>query len=225
MASFAACRPLIINGIPELAARGDLADRAIIIRLAAFEGRLSERDWQREVENALPSALTALFNALALARQRLSEVPTPNFRMADFARLIVAAEPALPWRSGAFLSAYAANRQAALASVVESDLVASLIVDFAKEHISGWFGLTSALFVLLSERVSIEAKKSGDWPGNARWFSERLRRSKPALRSLGIHISERRVAAGVEITLTNTVSTAAPATAASSDVLNGNACL
>ena len=49
-ATFAACRPLIINGIPDLAARGDLADRAIVISLGPLDGRMTEREWWQAVE-------------------------------------------------------------------------------------------------------------------------------------------------------------------------------
>ena len=47
-ASFAACRPLVINGIPDLAARADLADRSIVLRLANLPARRRRRSgsWQ-----------------------------------------------------------------------------------------------------------------------------------------------------------------------------------
>ena len=215
-ASFAACRPLILNGIPDLAARADLVDRAIVMRLAPLDRRVTEKDYWRSVEKALPGALAALLKALSHGLHRLDDVPTPEARMADFAGLIVAAEPALPWRRGAFLSAYAANRQHAVAVIVEEDLVAKLIRDFAEEHPSGWSGLTSSLYELLSLKVSSEAKRSGDWPGNARWFGDRLRQVQSALRRLGICVNERRVSRGVELTV-STVATVAAAGAAATE--------
>ena len=224
-ASFAACRPLIINGIPDLAARGDLADRAIVTRLGPLNDRITERDWWKAVEQALPSALASLLNALAFGLKRLDAVPTPDVRMADFARLIVAAEPALPWGDGCFLAAYAENREYAINSLIEGDMVASLLMAFAKEQTGPWTGLKSVLFGILSSRVPPEAKRLSDWPGNARWFSDRLRRATPALRARGVRFTERRVAEGVEVTilLGPTAATAATVSARSrATALNGS---
>ena len=179
-ATFAAQQLLLINGIPDLASRGDLADRAIIIRLGPLDGFMTEQEWWQGVERALPPTMAALLDALALGLKRHNQVSTPRVRMADFARLVVAAEPALPWAEGAFLAAYAANRNEAIHSQIEGDLVASLTLEFAKEHPYGWSGLKSALFNILNCRVPLEAKRSADWPRNTRWFSDRLRRATPA---------------------------------------------
>ena len=95
-ATFSACLPVILNGIPDLSARGDLADRAITLKLGTLGSRITERMWRTRVDAALPKAFAALLNALSLGLKRFEEAPTPNTRMADFARLIVAAEPACP---------------------------------------------------------------------------------------------------------------------------------
>jgi len=188
-ASFSACRPVVLNGIPDLAARGDLADRAIVIRLTALEERVSERDWAQMVEEAIPPTFGALLTALSVGLSRLSTTPTPSLRMADFARLVIAAEPALPWAAGDFLAAYHANRARAVVSIVEGDLVATKVRTFADQHASGWAGLMSELYTSLTETVTLEAKRSGDWPGNPRWFSDRLTRAAPALRAIGISVT------------------------------------
>ena len=47
--------------------------------------------------------------------------------------------------------------------------------------------------------MSPEVRRSGDWPGNARWFSDRLRRAAPTLRALGIDVVERRGGQGVNV--------------------------
>jgi hypothetical protein len=220
-ATFAACRPLVLNGIPELAARGDLADRSIVIKLGPLDSRETERDWWREVEKVLPAALGALLDALSYGLKQLDNVETPNVRMADFARLIVAAEPALPWEPGAFLDAYARNRKNATIALVEGDLVSNQILAFAKEHPLGWSGLMSVLFEELGAKLNSEAKRAGDWPGNPRWFSDRLRRVQPALRSLGINITERRTASGSEVTIGHSAAVATFATRDSAPASTG----
>ena len=198
-ASFSACRPLILNGIPDLAARGDLADRSIMLRLDAPAERMTERDWARAVHAVLPSTLAGFLEALVTGLTRLDATPTPDVRMADFARFIVAAERSLPWAPGAFLAAYRRNRGQAVAALAEGDLVASAVRTFIGEGPEGWKGLVSALYETLSTTVSPEHRRSGDWPGNARWFSDRLRRVAPSLRALGVDIAEHRDGQGLKV--------------------------
>src|SRR4029079_3245222 len=83
-ASFAACRPIVLNGIPDLAARGDLADRAIVLRLAGPPARITEKDGRTALYAVLPATFAALLDALSLGLRQLDQTPTPNLRMADF---------------------------------------------------------------------------------------------------------------------------------------------
>jgi len=199
-ATFSACRPIIINGIPDLASRGDLADRGIVLRLEAITQRRSEVDYWAEADAALPAARTALLDALAVALVRLPDTPTPNVRMADFARLVMAAEPVLPWHPGEFLNAYAANRREAIVATLEGDLVATRLQVFMESK-SSWETTVSALYTLLSEEISNDTKRAGDWPGNARWFSDRLTRAAPALRAIGLDVRTRRTATGASVSI------------------------
>jgi hypothetical protein len=200
-ASFSARRPVILNGIPDLGARGDLADRAITLRLRDLGNRITERVWQSRAEAALGKVFGAMLDALSLGLKRLEEVPTPNTRMADFARLIMAAEPALPWSEGSFLAVYEGNRSEAAAAFIEGDLVASTLRSFMNEHPEGWRGYVTALWRTLGEQAPLEAKRRGDWPANARWFSDRLKRAQPALRSIGIGCAEHRDSGGVRLSI------------------------
>jgi hypothetical protein len=197
-ATFRACRPIILNGIPDLAARGDLADRSIVIRLSALPERVTERDFWRQVDEVLPMALGGFLDALAVGTEQFGTTATPNVRMADFARFITAAEPALPWITGQFLEAYAGNRRQMVTSIVEGDLVAAK-VDFFMVAKTEWSGLISELYHLLSDQISSDARRIGDWPGNARWFSDRLTRAAPALRALGVDIRTRPDARGTKV--------------------------
>ena len=70
--------------------------------------------------------------------------------------------------------------------------MATTLKNFMAARSGEWQGLMSALYATLSEGISIDARRSGDWPGNARWFSDRLRRAGPALRALGIDVQEKR---------------------------------
>jgi hypothetical protein len=200
LASFSACRPLVINGIPDLAARGDLADRSIVLRLPRLPGRTTEREWRHSVEQVLAPTFAALLGALSCGLRSLKETATPNVRMADFARLVVAAEPALPWPPGAFLAALSKSQQQANATLADGDSVVVAISRFVNGTRPDWSGLVSELHTLLSAGF-LGTQAPSDWPKNARWLSDRLRRAAPTLRALGIDYAERRTARGAGVTL------------------------
>ena len=53
--------------------------------------------------------------------------------MADFAEWIVAAEPALPWKPGAFLAAYLGNQKDANDLTLEASPVAQAVREFMEQ--------------------------------------------------------------------------------------------
>ena len=128
--SFAARRPVVLNGIPDLATRGDLLDRSVTLRLHPIQERRTEVELRKDMELALRPALSGLLDALVEALARYPSTQTPKMRMADFGRLVIAAEPALPWPPGAFLRALEQNRAQALAVLVDGDVVAMQIMNF-----------------------------------------------------------------------------------------------
>ena len=200
-ASFAACRPIVLNGIPDLAARGDLADRAIVLRLPAVPERITEKDWRARLDAVLPATFAALLNALSVGLRELDGTQTPNLRMADFARFVVAAESALPWEPGSFVAAYERCRLDANAALADGDPVVTAVRRFMGDSRPDWEGMMSELYGQLSRMVSRDTHKPDDWPGNARWFGDRLRRAAPVLRTLGFDFHERRQAAGTKVRL------------------------
>ena len=200
-ATFTATRPIILNGIPDLATRGDLANRSILLRLDPITKRQTEADLRAGIEAALPGAFAGLLDALACGLRRREETPPPDTRMSDWARLVVAAEDRLPWIPGTFLDALAANTSEAAAISVESDLVASSIRALLDRGTGCWVGLVSRLFEVLSVDVDPVTKRSGDWPTTPSWFGTRLRRAAPALRTVGIDAQIRRTTRGMEVSL------------------------
>jgi hypothetical protein len=86
---FDATRPVILNGIPDLAERADLSDRAISLHLPTIQAkdRAFEAAFWEKFEKAQPHILAALLDATShalgnVAQVTLSECP----RIADFAR-------------------------------------------------------------------------------------------------------------------------------------------
>src|SRR5262249_13429652 len=105
---FEAKRPIILTGIEELATRGDLLDRALIVDLRRIpeEAYQSEQEFVRKYEIMRPRLLGALLEAVAAALVNRSKVNLARLtRMADFAIWVSAAEPLFGRESGAFIKA------------------------------------------------------------------------------------------------------------------------
>jgi putative DNA primase/helicase len=186
------CNPVLLNGIPSLLGRADLADRALAVTLVpiADEERLSEAKVWAAFDAALPGILALLLDALALVLRdgpglSLARLP----RMADFAKLACAAAPAFGWTVEDMLAALERNWAGIFDAVVEADQVAKAVQALASERVSRnegpWFGTSEELLELLNQRVPQEQRERG-WPRDPTRFSMRLRRAAPALRKTGI---------------------------------------
>ena len=191
---FQATRPTILNGIPEFATRPDLVDRTIINELAPIseEARRTEEDLWAAFEAVRPVILGCLLDGMAQAlRQyrdvRLSQSP----RMADFARLAVASEPVL-WPEGSFELAYVSNREMAMDTALEADLVGDAVRRLMAAN-REWVGTATELLALLAGRdglyVSDEILRRREFPTSPKALSDRLRRIAPFLRKVGITVS------------------------------------
>lgn len=185
----AACRPVLLNGIPSLLARGDLADRALAITLPAILDALrrpEEAVWQ-DFEAAAPAILALLLDALATALAGLPGLKLDRLpRMADFARLACAAAPAFGWTAKDMLDAIEGNRADAVEAVIEADPVAVAVRGFMEgQHGRLWEGTASVLLGIVNERAPIEQQRERTFPKDAARLSTRLRRLAPALRRGG----------------------------------------
>lgn len=189
---FNAVRPIMVNGIEDLATRGDLLDRAVTLTLQEIpeNQRRDEDEVWREFEHIRPRVLGALLDAVSAAlnnrpRIRLARKP----RMADFATWIAAAEPALPWQSGQFLSAYYDNRNATNDLVLETSIIAMPIVSLVAMQ-SIWQGTVRELLQELETHHTDEkTRKRKEWPTSPRKLSGDLHRVAPNLRRSGIAVS------------------------------------
>ena len=183
-------RPIIINGISDLAARPDLGDRAIAITLPAIpeDKRRVEGEFIAEFEKARPAILGALLDAVSSA---LRNLPTTRLerlpRMADFALWVTAAEPGLGWEPGSFIRAYADNRSAAVQTVVENNAVAQAIRTFLSKR-GSWEGSASQLLPLLDNEVMESTRAHRSWPATPSALGGALARLAPALRAVGLEV-------------------------------------
>ncbi len=185
---FDAMRPVMFNGITDLATRPDLLDRSLNILLTAIpEGRRKqERRLWSAFEAARPRILGALLDAVAagLANQdsvRLARLP----RMADFATWVSACEGGLGWPEGTFLGAYTASRESANEVAVEASIVAQAVLSFMARRAT-WEGTASELLDALGDVVSEKAQRRPDWPKGNNALAGKLRRIAPNLRETGL---------------------------------------
>src|SRR5262249_20221251 len=110
------CRPVLLNGIPPLASRADLADRAIILVLPNMQDtkRRSEDEFWAAFEAAWPRLFGVVLDGVSSALRNLpaTTLQTPT-RMLDFAKWAEAGFRGLGAAPGVFESAYAKNRSTA----------------------------------------------------------------------------------------------------------------
>ncbi len=185
------CRPVLLNGIPSLASRPDLADRAVALTLPVIpeEARQTEDAFWAAFDEAAPRILGALLDGVATALRNLSSVKLERLpRMADFTLWSVAAFPAYGWTAESFLSAYEANRQRGVEDAIEADSVAVAVLEIVAEW--GEFqGSVTTLLEEINNRVALGISKEKTWPKDPTRLSSRLRRVAPGLRRLGVEIN------------------------------------
>ncbi len=187
---FAACRPVIMNGIDDLDNREDLRDRTLRVecRHIPNKQRRTDADIEQMFKAMHPRLLGALCEATSMALRRTREVGRKGYdlpRIADVAIHAEAAAPALGWEEGKavkllFDHAVAARQRDAIA-----DPIAQGVIQFAKQTWGPWQGTASELAAELA-RLKVPV-------GGASYLSSRLNRLSPALREQGVIVDRDRV--------------------------------
>ena len=188
---FNATRPIILNGIPDLATRPDLAERSIIVHLPMIPAsqRQFETEFWKAFNNAAPRILAGLLDAVSGALGRIGSINLPERpRMADFAKWATAAETGLGWPEGAFMESYTANRQSVEEAAIEGNPVAEAILCLVVEK-GGWTGTATELMKALRVGYPVLTDDPASFPRQANKFSGELRRVQTLLRSRGIEIA------------------------------------
>jgi len=194
---FDSMRPVVLNGIDDLASRGDLADRAIVLTLPAIpdDRRLPERELWATFEAARPRILGALLDAVSAGLRNLPGVRLPSLpRLADFAEWATACEPALGLARGAFMAAYADNRAAAVAAALESAAIGPPLLGLVADR-GSWEGTARELLAELNtdRRSSERDRRRRDWPATPRKLAGDVRRLAPELRRVEIEATFHRL--------------------------------
>lgn len=183
-------RPIILNGIDEVATRPDLLDRSIVVTLPTIsEGnRKRETDFWKEFEEARPRILGALYNAVATAMRQMGDIKFEKApRMIDFCVWASAASGSLGFTQDQFMNAIFANRSRAIQTGIESSTVAQAVMSYM-ENQSFWKGSASELLLELQPFWEEAKVHMRDIPRNGQRLADELRRLAPNLRTFGIDI-------------------------------------
>jgi len=191
---FDAMRPVMVNGIDDVATRPDLLDRAITLTLPtiAEPQRRAEADLWAEFKQIHAEVLGALLDAVSTAIRNLPRIELDHLpRMADFAAWVAAAEPALGWEAGQFMEAYGGNRESANSLAIESSPVGPAVVGLMYARgTRGWSGIARELLAELEDHHSDEKTRNRrDWPKGPRAMGAALRGIAPNLRASGVSVA------------------------------------
>lgn len=210
---FLAKRPILLNGIEELATRADLLDRCILLNLQSIaeDRRRSEAELWTDFRAARPQLFGALLDALSCALRELPNVKLHRSpRMADFAAWATAAEPALGLEPGAFVTAYFQNISAASDLPLEESAIAAplrVLLEKQGPMLDGsgptWTGTATELLTALRSCALDEHKRQSNWPKNPQALSGQLRRLAPNLRQKGIQTENSRASDGKRTRIIN----------------------
>jgi hypothetical protein len=176
---FDAQRPILLNGIGEVAVNGDLLDRMVILSLPEINEneRKEEAVFWEDFQAVKPQILGALLSGVSAALKNVKVVKLDKKpRMADFAIWASAAECGLGFAAKEFINAYNRNRREAGDVALEASPVATKVYEFMQDK-NEWEGTTGEL----NNKANIQAS-------SPKALSNALERVKPSLRNADIII-------------------------------------
>jgi len=182
---YAACRPIILNGIDNIGIRNDFLQRAIVISPPRIEDHKDEQLMRKRFKAALPKILGSLFQAVAHGYHTLKDVKLENKpRMAGFIKWSVAAGNSFGWTPEVILRDYTQNQKEAFQVLADSDSLMLVIQELVRRE-KEWTGTATQLLACI-RRIADEAGirelvVSKDIPRAANVLSERLNRSREKL--------------------------------------------
>ena len=183
-------RPIMVNGIDDIAARPDLSERSIHIELPVIDDskRNDEKSFYADFDNVKSEIFGALLTGLVSALANIeTTVLADKPRMADFAKWITAAEAGINWQPGDFMKAYQKNRDSAISAGIESSPVGVAIMELVKKD-TNWMGTPTELLRELEHIAGLNQVKSRAWPQSPKGLSNTIKRLMPSFRSLGVEI-------------------------------------
>ncbi|MGW3942852.1 ATP-binding protein [Streptomyces phaeochromogenes] len=195
-------RPLLLTGIDVGVIRPDLAERLLPLRLERPRIRRTEDELWTDYAEVLPVVLGSLLDLTVKVRAVDTETPT-DLRMADFAHLCAQLDAATGLGA---LNAYRASLDDLNDDVIEGDLLAQTVIEYAASMEAGaeermtstqWLHCLSRLYA----GEELRALPKG-WPTTGKVLSDRLKRLQPTLAARGVIIDSGRTKEGRYIEVT-----------------------
>jgi len=192
-------RPIIANGIDDIARRGDLASRSIIINLPTLSNskRKSKKELWGLFDKNRPLIYGVLLEALSHAIRNIDNTTINNIpRMADFALWAKAAEGYFGWEDK-FMPNYQNNINNLISSTIEASPFATGVVKFMTGRLD-WKGSAATLLTLLEEDKFIDSRITNktNWIQTPKKVLSELRRHAPAFKTVGINVETKRESSG-----------------------------
>jgi hypothetical protein len=187
-------RPFVINGIADIVNRPDLLERAILLELKPLKERYSEADLESRLEASMPVILGALYEAVACALRDVGQQHSASeVRMADAARWITAAEPAIGVPSGSFVQALKVQQsEVAIERVSNEPIVGPL-----RSLLEG--GSFDGSMQQLHVKTCTNHNSSTVLPQGPGPLSKLLKRLAPQLQAIDIHFEIKRTKKGSHV--------------------------
>ncbi len=191
-ALFVAQRPVILTGMDDLAERGDLLDRSLILTLPPVpdRSRIAEARLWGDFKKVYPKLFGSVLDLLSASMRELPRVKLRRSpRMADFARWGVAVERALGWPKGSFQSAYERNLELANDQAIHSQSVGPAILHFvSSQSASRWQGTCGELLEGLTRSAGEGERRDRQWPRSPQQLGRLLRRLGVNFRRAGFEV-------------------------------------
>lgn len=181
-------RPVIVNGIEDVATRPDLAERSLHVELDAIEHRRSEADLWAAFEQDAPMIFAGLLNGQVASIRDHATIKVGRLpRMADFAKWAAAGMEPLGFTAAEFMAAYRANQETGLTAGIESSAVGRAVIEFTTAR-GTWAGTAAALLGELARFADDSEVRSQRWPRSPHGMRGALKRLAPALRLAGVGV-------------------------------------
>jgi hypothetical protein len=184
-------RPVILNGLNQVATKGDLLDRSLVMQLDRItsENRKEPGAFKQEFKEAKPYILGAIFDTIIKAQAAFNKVqPDYSTRMTEYEHWGCAIAEVLGYGQDKFKQALKDNAQLQHGHAIEANPVGQAIVEFMQDK-SEWSGTSSALYGLLEP---IWAKLHLEKPKDAPRLSKALNTLTANLLAKGIKVTSTR---------------------------------
>jgi hypothetical protein len=180
--------PILLNGIPELVRRDDLASRSLKLRLNQITSRKTESEAWKLFDIDAPSIFGAMLDGIVCALKHHESVDVEDIsRMADFCKWSTAAGLAYGWSSNRFMAAYRKNTESSYMDALDSSTFGSAVYRMFESEKSFEGRPLDLLQHLEVSRFAPESvTRSVNWVSTASGVVNQLDRIKDSLSAAGI---------------------------------------